>query len=79
MKRSVMATVENVDNSEVEIRLDDLVLDVSQGTWLKDELLTSKRYSSECFEELDFDEKELADFGYYIMARLHAFRDRSEN
>jgi len=30
------------------------------------------------FDELSFDEKELADFGYYILSRLYAFKQRGD-
>lgn len=46
--------------------------------WVVDVHYTNKLISGGVFENLEFDEKELTDFGYAIMARLHAFNQSGE-
>jgi hypothetical protein len=72
-KRAVIVSLEKVENGVVRISLDDLVQSNDAALWAKDILYTSKEYDSEVFENLEFDDKELADFGYSIIARLYAF------
>ncbi|HEU5398365.1 MAG TPA: hypothetical protein VFV77_03725 [Gammaproteobacteria bacterium] len=57
-----------------ELRLDDVVLQPGQtDIWRKDVLFTSKPMSREELEKLEFSEKELANFGFNVFARLRAF------
>ncbi|MBB1060045.1 hypothetical protein [Marilutibacter spongiae] len=61
------------------LNLDDLEELQSQSkTWQQREPFTVKEIDEQKFERMEFDEKELADFGYYILARLHAFRSMGE-
>lgn len=73
-RRSVIVSLERNSNAELKIRLDDLIQsDEDANKWIRDVIYTSKSYDVSTFENLDFDEKEMADFGYSIIARLHAF------
>lgn len=77
-KRAVIVGLEKTGNGQLRITLDDLVQSKEPSTWTKDVSITFKDYENETFDELNFDEKELADFGYYIIARLHAFYKQGE-
>lgn len=67
------------DNEELRISLDDVVCEIENtDTWIKKEHVTSKPVAADSFDKMQFDEKELADFGYYILARLSAFIKRRE-
>jgi DUF971 family protein len=72
-KRAVIVSLEKVGNRAVRISLDDIVQSNDTTLWAKDVLYTCKEYDSEVFENLEFDDKELADFGYSIIARLYTF------
>lgn len=52
--------------------LDDLEGMEKDGEWRKRTLFTWKDIPKEKFDELSFDNKELADFGFHILARLKA-------
>lgn len=71
--------LEKIADDTLKITLDDLVQsnDVP-SKWIKDVLITFKEYDVRTFEELDFSDKELADFGYGIIARLYAFYKQGE-
>lgn len=78
-RRAVLVTLAE-DGDRFRINLDDAECrEPSSKIWERMVHITNKSFSVEMFENLLFDEKELADFGYYIMARLHAFRAMSEN
>lgn len=47
-------------------------------SWQQREPITLKEIDEKRFDRMEFDEKDLADFGYYILARLHAFRSMGE-
>ncbi len=67
------------EGDEFILRLDDVEHQGGQPmTWLQMEHFTSKLIPGRFFEELEFDEKDLADFGYSILARLHAFKSCGE-
>jgi len=61
------------------LTLDDGVLQPGQtDIWKRDVLYTSKAMSKVQLDKLEFSDKEMADFGYSIIARLHAFLKRDE-
>lgn len=63
----------------MHITLDDVVRKGDDASrWAMDCFVTSKDYDEKLFDGLNFDEKELADFGYYILSRLYAFKQRGE-
>jgi hypothetical protein len=76
-KRAVMVNAEKNQAGDICIRLDDLV---SKGAceWRQDVIFTSKDFDLDTFENLAFEEKEMADFGYAIMTRLFAFYKQGE-
>ncbi|MGH8079615.1 MAG: hypothetical protein ACREP7_03495, partial [Lysobacter sp.] len=77
-KRAVLVQLV-VQGSGLALSLDDAVQVHGQsGTWKQAELFTSKLIDEGAFDRLDFDEKGLADFGYYVLARLHAFKAMGE-
>lgn len=78
-KRAVIVSLEQTRDGKFKLNLDDLIQsNTDVNKWSKDVHITFKEYEHETFEELEFDEKELADFGYYIIARLHAFFKQGE-
>ena len=77
-KRGVLVSVQHADDNTVRITLDDLVKGEKANTWAFDSLVTFKDYEKKNFESLTFTDKELADFGYYIIARLYAYYKRGE-
>jgi hypothetical protein len=78
-KRAVLASIKELGNGRLSLCLDDLVSNPSDdGRWDYAGGITSKEYDQQVLEELSFSEKELADFGYYVIARLYAFYKRGE-
>jgi len=78
-KRAVMVGLERSTSTKLRITLDDLIqISDKPSKWIKDVLITFKEYDNSVFEELDFNEKDLADFGYSIIARLYAFYKQGE-
>ena len=78
-KRGVLVCINNVGDGKLQLTLDDIKRETVDGSkWLLDVFITSKEYDENQFKDLKFDEKELADFGYYILARLHAFFEQKE-
>lgn len=61
------------------ISLDDVEQGVGDGrVWQRREHFTHKVLEEKIFEPTAFEDKELADFGYFIMARLSAFQELGE-
>jgi len=78
-KRAVIVGLEKTKDGCLRITLDDLIQqDVELSKWIKDEVITFKEYDINSFDELNFDDKELADFGYMIISRLYAFYKQDE-
>jgi hypothetical protein len=78
-RRAVLVSVER-DGAHMRISLDDVVCDAAAPmNWERKEHVTNKSVAHDAFEKMEFDEKELADFGNYILARLSAFVKRKEN
>lgn len=78
IKRAVLVSI-TYENGEVRLRLDDVESQENiLATWRQREHYTSKLLHEIDFENLKFDEKDLADFGYSILARLHAFKTCGE-
>ena len=78
-KRGLLVCAAKSDEGSMRITLDDVVKKSGDASgWDIDCFVTSKDYDEKRFDELDFDEKELADFGYYILSRLYAFKKRGD-
>ena len=66
-------------DGKVRICLDDAVDHSGTAeTWDKDTQITSRNYDIKSFSGLDFDQKELARFGYLILCRLWTFKENDE-
>lgn len=78
-RRGVIVTL-SPESDGVRVSLDDVqhLGSGPSGSWEQREHYTSKVIQENSFDELSFDEKELADFGYAILARLYAFKKRGE-
>lgn len=76
-RRAVLVSVET-ESGGLRIRLDDVTCDLAAGTWVQKDHFTNKLVPEDAFERMAFDDKELADFGYSILARLSAFVKRNE-
>lgn len=77
-RRAVLVSISEQEG-KVLLRLDD----VKQGSagskvWEQDVHYTHKTITLDQFKKLEFDDKELADFGLTIIARLYAFMKRGE-
>ena len=78
-KRGVLVCAAKSDDGLMRITLDDVARKSDDALcWDMDCFVTSKDYDEKRFDELNFDEKELADFGYYILSRLYAFKQRGD-
>ena len=77
-KRGVLVSVQPTDGGNLRITLDDVVRGEKPNTWAFDNLVTFKDYDQKTLEDLTFTDKELADFGYTIIARLFAYYKRGE-
>ena len=78
-KRGLVIYSEALTNGIRKITLDDVTRNDNNVTlWNKDCFVTSKNYDEEHFDTLNFSEKELADFGYFILARLYSFKKCDE-
>ncbi len=77
-KRAVMVRL--VKKSEgLALSLDDIAQrDGDDEVWQRREHFTHKVLEQSSFDPMSFDDKELADFGYFILARLHAFHELGE-
>jgi len=60
------------------ISIDDAVETSLADQWQLAEHVTSKDMPKAAIESLSLSEKELAGLGYYVLARLHAFRTLGE-
>lgn len=78
-KRAVLVRLA-IQQDSVRLNLDDLEEFHTQGSgaWQQRESITFKDFDLQKFDQLSFDEQELADFGYYVLARLHAFKSMGE-
>ena len=77
--RGLLVCLSKPENGMVSLTLDDIVKQEKESdSWSQDCFVTLKEYPEELFDEMSFDEKELADFGYYILSRLFAFKQRGE-
>ena len=75
MQRAVVLYLEQVEGG-FSIVMDDVCQDRSGWRW--DVHVTKKQFTEQAWDELSFSESELAEFGYYIIARLNAFRVRGD-
>lgn len=77
-KRGILVSFD-AKGGETHLCLDDLLCsDANRSTWKRDVSYTSKPITIEQLRNLEFDEQELADFGYHILARLSAFAKLNE-
>lgn len=77
-RRAVLVSVAK-EGAGFRISLDDVKCqDKASGQWVVDVHYTNKLIPAEAIELLEFDEKELADFGCAILARLYAFNQQNE-
>lgn len=77
-KRAVLVSLAKEGN-QYSLQLDDVESQLDQpAEWRQEEHITSQLISTNAIEKMEFDEKFLADLGYYILARIHAFRESGE-
>lgn len=78
-RRAILVSI-SIDGGDMSINLDDVQHQVAStpSTWIQRQHYTAKNFPTNALDELSFDEKELADFGYAIISRLHAFRMQGE-
>lgn len=75
--RAILVSVEKINDGKINLCLDDVIKEQDKK-WSHAISYTKKELSLHDLEQLDFDEKELADFGYAILARLHAFHTQGD-
>ncbi|MFO1515980.1 MAG: hypothetical protein U1F22_03530 [Lysobacterales bacterium] len=74
--RAVLVTITREDGG-LRLSLDDVERQAPDA-WVQREHYTSKLIEEKSLDEMSFDEKELADFGHHILARLYAFKSGNE-
>ena len=72
--RAVLISLED-EGGEIRLRLDDLISKEAGEIWQYHSPYTNKLYPRGAIEQIGLSEKELADFGFYVLARLNAFRE----
>jgi hypothetical protein len=78
-RRALLISVIQEGNG-FRVILDDVVKSISiDRAWIQKEHVTSKLIQEDKFQLRQTDEKELADFAYYVLARLKAYVDLREN
>ena len=78
-RRGLLVCAAKTDDGSMRITLDDVTRKSDAASyWDMDCFVTSKDYDEKRFDNLDFDEKDLANFGYYILSRLYAFKKRGD-
>lgn len=77
-RRAVLVSISE-EGGKTLLRLDDVKQDsAGSKTWEQDVHYTHKFIALDKLEKLEFEDKELADFGHAIIARLYAFMKRNE-
>jgi hypothetical protein len=77
-RRAVLVSIKR-EGDEFRVSLDDVEFQsLRPATWKQKDHVTSKLIAVKALEDLVFNEKELANLGYYILARLHAFKESGE-
>lgn len=78
MTRAVLVSI--VDHKgELRLSLDDVeAVAGDEKLWKQDVHYTSEAITEADLLDLKFDDKYLAQFGYYVLARLYAFKKRGE-
>jgi hypothetical protein len=78
-RRGVLVGLQKATAGKLKLTLDDVIQSGDEPSkWNQDVSITFKEYETMTFEQLAFSEKELADFGYMIVARLYAFFKQDE-
>lgn len=78
-KRGLLICWNEGSNGKSDLSIDDIKQsEFSSQKWDLDVFFTSKQYDKDTLKNLDFSEKELADFGYTIIARLYAFHKHKD-
>lgn len=70
-QRAVVLYLERYEGG-FSIVMDDVCK--ADSGWRWDVHVTKKQFEEEMWDKLSFSESELANFGYYMIARLNAFR-----
>lgn len=74
-KRGVLVRLVQKDGA-LGIRLDDAAqVEPSSELWKRMDFVTVGDLDESSFDRMEFDEKALADFGYYVLARLRAYKE----
>lgn len=78
LKRAVLVRLTVRDN-KMFVSLDDVEeLHPQSKEWRQREMFTFQEIDEHNFDRMEFEKQDLADFGFYILARLHAFRSMGE-
>lgn len=68
---AVLCTLGTLADGSLRVQLDDVQQGASPGAWQHRTFVTFKDYPSGVLEDLtSLPESELADFGFYVLARL---------
>jgi hypothetical protein len=76
-RRAVLVSLKKAGPGYV-ISLDDAVEGALSDQWKLAEHITRKDVPQDRMESLSFTEEDLAGLGYYVLARLNAFRSLGE-
>jgi len=72
----VVCGLRDLPNGRVRLVLDDVANESasSRGPWLHHVLFTWRDFEAQKIDDLNLSEKELAEFGFNVLARLVAYR-----
>lgn len=73
-KRALIVRASKSESGKVRVSLDD-ALQSGTDEWKLDVHVTANEFDLEDFASLEIDEKVLAGFGYYILARLKTYKN----
>ena len=76
-RRGILITAETADG-KLRISIDDVATEDRGRTWTVADHVTEKELPPDSLDSMTLDEKELADFAYFVLARLSAFAARNE-
>jgi hypothetical protein len=74
MSKGIAVYLEKASNGTVQLVFDDVVSN-GAGSWQKTALFTNREISLQQLLEFSFTEKELADVGLNLLARLQAIAE----
>jgi hypothetical protein len=73
-QRALIVRASRSESGKVRVSLDD-ALQSGKDEWKFDVHVTANEFDLEDFNSLELNEKVLADFGHYVLARLKTYKN----